>query len=336
MCTKNFFGVILVLLVFLLTISIGFFAIASEVAAAEGVFVLKLGHLADPANPYALGASKIAELVEERTDGKLIIKIFPSSQLGNAQKLIEGLVLGTLDFAMTTTAVLGQFEPKLLVFGFPYMMRDRAHAFKALDTIGIELGENLEAKGIKVLAYFENGIRHMINNKRQLNTPEDMKGLKMRVMSTPVYIELMKSFGADPTPMAFGEVYSACQQGTIDGLECPAVHFWQKRFFEVNKYITLTGHTYESEPLLISMKTWNKLPEEYQKILVEATAEALDYSRKIAIEQEAEFFQKIKDAGICQIDEVDIAPFAEQSKVVWEKLESTVGKDLIERIQAVQ
>ena len=336
MCTKKFFGVILILLVFLLTISVSFFAIASEAAAAEEVFELKLGHLADPANPYALGATKIAELVEERTDGKLVIKIFPSSQLGNAQKLIEGLVLGTLDFAMTTTAVLGQFEQKLLVFGFPYMMRDRAHAYKALDTIGMELGENLEAKGIKVLGYFENGIRHMINNKRQINTPDDMKGLKMRVMSTPVYIELMKSLGADPTPMAFGEVYSACQQGTIDGLECPAVHFWQMRFFEVNKYITLTGHTYESEPLMMSVKTWNRLPEDYQKILVEATAEALEYSRKIAVEQESDYFQKIKDSGICQIDEVDIAPFAEQSKAVWEKLESTVGKDLMERIQAVQ
>jgi tripartite ATP-independent transporter DctP family solute receptor len=300
MYTKKFFGVILVLLVFLLTIGIGFFAIASEAAAAGETFELKLGHLADPANPYALGATKIAELVEERTDGKLVIKIFPSSQLGNAQKLIEGLVLGTLDFAMTTTAVLGQFEPKLLVFGFPYMMRDRAHAYKALDTIGMELGEGLELKGIKVLGYFENGIRHMINNKRKINTPDDMKGLKMRVMSTPVYIELMKSLGADPTPMAFGEVYSACQQGTIDGLECPAVHFWQKRFFEVNKYITLTGHTYESEPFLMSMKTWNKLPEEYQKILVEATAEALEYSRKIAVEQESDYFQKIKDSGIFQ------------------------------------
>jgi len=336
MYTKKFFGVILVLLVFLLTISIGFFAFASEAAAAGEVFELKLGHLADPLNPYALGAAKIAELVEERTDGKVVIKIFPSSQLGKAQKLVEGLVLGTLDFAMTTTAVLGQFEPKLLVFGFPYMMRDRAHAYKALDTIGIELGKNLEPKGIKVLGFFENGIRHMINNKRKINSPDDMKGLKMRVMSTPVYIELMKSLGADPTPMAFGEVYSACQQGTIDGLECPAVHFWQKRFFEVNKYITLTGHTYESEPLMISMKTWNKLPEEYQKILLEATAEALEYSRKIAVEQESDYFQKIKDSGICQIDEVDIAPFAEKTKAVWEKLESTVGKDLIERIQAVQ
>jgi len=303
--------------------------------AAE-VMELKLGHLADPLNPYALGSARFAELVEERTNGQVVIKIFPSSQLGKAQKLIEGLVLGTIDFALTTTAVLGQFEPKLLVFGFPYMMRDRDHAYKALDTIGMELAESMEPKGLKVLCYMENGIRHMINDKRKLNSPDDMKGLKMRVMSTPVYIEMMKSLGADPTPMAFGEVYSACQQHTIDGLECPAVHFWQKRFFEVNKYITLTGHTYESEPMMISMKTWEKLSPEFQKIMLDAAAEACDYARKIAVEQEAGYFQQILDSGKCAIDKVDTAPFAEKTKIVWQILEEKVGRDLIERIQAVK
>ncbi len=308
----------------------------SAVQEAAGVLELKLGHLADPQNPYALGAVRFAELVEERTNGQVVIKIFPSSQLGKAQKLIEGLILGTVDFSLTTTAVLGQFEPKLLVFGFPYMMRDRDHAYKALDTIGMELAENLEPKGLKVLCFMENGIRHMINNKRKLNSPDDMKGLKMRVMSTPVYIEMMKSLGADPTPMAFGEVYSACQLHTIDGLECPAVHFWQKRFYEVNKYITLTGHTYESEPMMISMKTWEKLSPEFQDIMLEAAAEACDYARKTAVEQEAEYFQQIRDSGKCEIDTVDTAPFAEKTKIVWQILEEKVGKDLITRIQAVK
>ncbi len=305
-------------------------------AKAEAEYTLKLGHLADPKNPYAMGAERLADLVKERTGGKVEIKLFPSSQLGKAEKLIEGVVLGTIDFAMVTTAVLGQFEPKLLVFGFPYIFRDRAHAFKALDTIGFEVAKTLEPKGIKVLGFYENGLRHMINNKRKLNSADDMKGLKLRVMSTPVYIEMMKSLGADPTPMAFGEVYSACQQGTIDGLECPAVHFWQMRFYEVNKYITLTGHTYESEPLAMSMKTWNKLPEKYQKILVEANKDALVYSRQLSIDEEAGFFQKIRDTGKCAIDEVDTAPFAAKTKAVWKKLESKVGKDLIEKIQNVK
>jgi len=308
----------------------------SALAKDEDVIVLKLGHVAVPDNPYALGAARMAELVKEKTNGRVVIKLFPNSQLGNQEKLIEGIALGTIDFALTTTAVLGQFESKLLVFGFPYMMRDRAHAYKALDTIGMELGKNLEPKGIKVLGFYENGVRHMVNNKRKLEKPEDMEGLKMRVMTTPVYIELMKSLGADPTPMAFGEVYSACQQGTIDGLECPAVHIYQMKFYEVNKYVTKTAHTYESEVLTMSMKTWEKLPDDIQEILVQSNREALEYARELAVEQEAGFFKKISESGICNVDEVDIAPFKEKSKAVWVALESTVGKDLIDRIQAIE
>jgi len=339
MKSKSLVVKVAVLLILLTAMGNVLFAGGQEETAgkeAAEVLELKLGHLADPLNPYALGAARFAELVEERTNGQVVIKIFPSSQLGNAQKLIEGLILGTIDFSLTTTAVLGQFEPKLLVFGFPYMMRDRDHAYKALDTIGMELAESMEPKGLKVLCYMENGIRHMINNKRKLNSPDDMKGLKMRVMSTPVYIEMMKSLGADPTPMAFGEVYSACQLNTIDGLECPAVHIWQKRFYEVNKYITLTGHTYESEPMMISMKTWDKLSPEVQNIMLDAANEACDYARKIAVEQEAEYFQQILDSGKCAIDTVDTAPFAERTKIVWKILEDKVGKGLIEQIQAIE
>ena len=309
----------------------------SSPEASEGkIYELKLGHVAEPDNPYALGATRFAELVKERTNGKVIVKIFPSSQLGNQQKLIESLVFGSVDFAMTTTAVLGQFEENLLVFGYPYMFENRDHAYKALATVGIEVAANLENKGIKMLGYFENGIRHVINNKRPVHTPADMKGLKMRVMTTPVYVEMMKSLGADPTPMSFGEVYSACSTGTVDGLEVPAVHIWQKRFFEVNKYVSLTGHTYESEPLTMSMKTWNKLPEEYRNIIMESVKDALDYSRKLARDQESDFFQKIKDSGKTEIIEVDRSLFATSTKAVWVALETEQSAGLIERIQSLK
>lgn len=296
----------------------------------------KLGHVAEPDNPYALGAGFFADKVRERTEGKVVIKMFPSSQLGAEDKLIEGLILGSVDYALTTTAVLGQFEEKLLVFGFPYIFRDRAHAYKALDSVGMELGKGLEKKGIKILGYYENGIRHMINNKRRIGKPEDMKGLKMRVMPTQVYIELMKALGADPTPMAFGEVYSACQTGVIDGLECPAVHFWQKRFFEVNKYITLTAHTYESEVMMMSIKAWNKVPEAVHGIMTDAMAESLAYQRKLASDKESEFFSKIAGTGKASIDKVDTADFAKATRVVWDKLGAKVGMDLIDRIQAIK
>ena len=305
-------------------------------ASTDKVFELKLGHVAEPDNPYALGAVRFAEIMDARTNGKVKITIFPSSQLGNQQQLIESLILGNLDFALTTTAVLGQFEPNLLVFGYPYMFEDRNHAYAALDTVGIEIAKGLEPKGVKLLGFFENGIRHMINDTHPIKTPEDMKGLKMRVMTTPVYVELMKSLGADPTPMAFGEVYSACANGTVDGLEVPAVHIWQKRFFEVNKYISLTGHTYESEPLTMSMRTWEKLPGEYQEIMLEAIAEALDYSRTLAREQESDFFKKILDSGKAEIIEVDRSVFAEATKPVWDALATDNSDDLISRIQALR
>ncbi len=334
MLRKRLFSVIMVLIIGL-AVSTVFFQ-GPAFAKDEDVVVLKLGHVAVPDNPYALGAAKFAELVNEKTDGKVVIKLFPNSQLGNQEKLIEGIALGTIDFALTTTAVLGQFESKLLVFGFPYMMRNREHAYKALDTIGMELGKNLEPKGIKIMGFYENGVRHMVNDVKKLEKPEDMEGLKMRVMTTPVYIELMKALGADPTPMAFGEVYTACQQGTIDGLECPAVHIYQKKFYEVNKYVTKTAHTYESEVLTMSMRTWKKLPEDIQEILVESNREALEYARALAVEQEAGFFKKISESGICSVDEVDIEPFKEKSKAVWVTLQDTVGADLIDRIQAIE
>ena len=308
---------------------------SDEAADTDQVFELKLGHVADPDNPYALGGQRFADLVAERTDGNVTITIFPNSQLGSQQQLIESLILGNLDFALTTTAVLGQFEPNLLVFGYPYMFETREHAYAALDTIGMEVAEALEPRGVKVLGFFENGIRHMINNRRPIQTPEDMEGLKMRVMTTPVYVEMMRSLGADPTPMAFGEVYSAGSTGTIDGLEVPAVHIWQQRFFEVNRYLSLTGHTYESEPLTMSMRTWERLPAEYQQIIMEAVAEALVYSRALAQEQESEFFAQLADAGI-QINEVDRALFAQATETVWSALRTDTSDELIARIQALR
>ena len=329
---------IMMSIVLICTVSLAIFTGCSKKEAAattDKVYELKLGHVAEPDNPYALGGQRFADRMDELTGGKVKITIFPSSQLGSQQKLIESLVLGNLDFAMTSTAVLGQFEPDLLVFGYPYMFDSRNHAYAALDSIGIEVASNLEPKGVKLLGFFENGIRHMINNKKAIYTPEDMEDLKMRVMTTPVYVEMMKSLGADPTPMSFGEVYSACSTGAIDGLEVPAVHIWQKRFFEVNKYVSLTGHTYESEPLTISMKTWKKLPVEYQEAMKVAVADALEYSRKLARDQESDFFQKIKESGKTEINEVDRSIFADATKSAWAALKTDTSEELISQIQAL-
>jgi tripartite ATP-independent transporter DctP family solute receptor len=316
----------IVCLALVAVLAFGTVALAADVT-------IKLGHIADPKNPYAQGAQKFADLVTEKSGGSVEIQVFPSSQLGNQRDLVEGLTLGTVDMCMTSTAVLGNFLPKIAVFDLPFIFRDRDHTFKVLDSIGMDIAKGLEPRGIKVLGFFENGVRNMTNNVRPITKPEDVKGLKIRVMEQPVYIEMIKSLGGNPTPMAFGELFTALQQGVVDGQENPAAHIYTKRFFEVQKYISLTEHTYSAEPMLISMITWNKLNADQQKVLQEAASEAKDWQRQLAIDLESGYWDKIRESGKSEIlVDVDKEAFKQATKPVWDMFEDKVGADTIKAI----
>lgn len=304
----------------------------SEVKA----MVIKLGHIAEPTHPYALGAEEFARLVSEKSNGLMEVKVFPSSQLGGQKELIEGLVYGTIDMALAGTAVLGQFQPQISIFDLPFLFTDREHAYKSLDSVGMDIGKGLEPKGIKLLGYMENGIRHLTNNTREVNSPEDMKGLKIRVMTNPIYISMMENLGASPTPMAFGELYSAMQQGTIDGQENPSAHIWTKRFFEVQKYASLTAHAYAPEPVLMSMIKWNTLPEANKQIILDAAKEAIDWQRQLSTDQDTEFWNQIKATGKIKVTEVDRAPFMDATKSVYEEFAKIVGQENIDKIMALK
>ncbi|MGI6783457.1 MAG: DctP family TRAP transporter solute-binding subunit [Aminivibrio sp.] len=317
------------------------FLAALLVFAATGAFAaevtLKLGHIADPQNPYAMGAEKFAELVKEKTGGAVEIQIFPSSQLGNQRDLIEGLTFGTVDLTMTSTAVLGNFLTEAAVFDLPFIFRDIPHAYKALDTVGMEICKPLEKRGIKVLSMFENGVRHMTNNRNPIRKPEDVKGLKIRVMEQPIYIEMMKALDASPTPMAFGELFTALQQGVVDGQENPAAHIYTSRFFEVQKYISLTAHTYSAEPMLIAMSVWEGLSDDHKKAIQEAADEAKDWQRDLCRELEDGYWDKIRESGVSEInDDVDKAAFMEATKGVWAMFEDKLGKHNIEAVVNVK
>ena len=210
---------------------------------------LKLGHIAEPENPYGQGADYFAKLVKERSNGEIEIQVFPSSQLGNQRDLVEGLVFGTVDMTLTGTAVLGNFVPEVAVFDLPFIFRDIPHAYKALDTVGMDLCKLGEKQGMITLAIWENGVRHMTNNRQPIRTPEDMKGLKVRVMEQPVYIEMMKALGASPTPMAMSELYTALQKGVVDAQENPLAQIATKRFDEVQKYISVPWPGTGSPPI---------------------------------------------------------------------------------------
>jgi tripartite ATP-independent transporter DctP family solute receptor len=182
----------------------------------------------------------------------------------------------------------------------------------------------------------ENGIRHMTNNTRPVKSPVDMKGLKIRVMNNKVYIEMIKALGGSPTPMAFAELYSALQQGTVDGQENPSAHIFTKRFYEVQKYASLTGHAYAPEPVLISMKTWNKLSEKHRAILQEAATESIAWQRKLSEKEDENFWTKIKATKKISVISVDREPFIDATKKVYKEMAKTVGQDNIDKVQKME
>ncbi len=314
----------------------GLVAAAMAVPAWAADVTLKLGHIAVPSHPYGKGADKFAELVKEKSDGKIEIKVFPSSQLGGQKDLIEGMVFGAVDMALVGTAVLGQFQPQISIFDLPFLFEDRQHAYKSLDSVGMELGKSLEGRGIKLLGYMENGIRHMTNNTHPIKTPADLADLKMRVMTNKIFVEMMKSLGASPTPMAFSELYSAMQQGTVDGQENPSAHIFTKRFFEVQKYASKTAHAYSPEPMVMSMISWGKLNDEQKKIIEEAAKEAIAWQRKISEEQDNEYWKQIEATGKMEVIEVDRSKFAEATAPVIEMFAKTVGQENIDKINALR
>ncbi|KAB1442820.1 DctP family TRAP transporter solute-binding subunit [Pseudodesulfovibrio senegalensis] len=311
-------------------------SVVIAVPAFAGKVVIKLGHIAEPIHPYGQGADHFAKLVKEKSGGEIEVKVFPTSQLGGQKDLIEGLIFGTVDMALVGTAVLGQFQPQISLFDLPFLFQDREHAYKSLDTVGMKIGKDLEPKGIKLLGYMENGIRHLTNNIRPVKTPADMTDLKIRVMTNKIYIEMMKALGASPTPMAFGELYSAMQQGTVDGQENPSAHIWTKRFFEVQKYASKTAHAYAPEPVVISMITWSRLTPAQQKIIQDSADEAIAWQRQLSEKQDKEFWDKIKATGKIEVIEVDRTAFIEATRPVYKQFADVVGQDNIDAVEALK
>ncbi len=235
-------------------------------ASAQDVIKLKLGHVAPTDEPYHQAAEKFAELVKKNTGGAVEIQIFPNSLLGGQRELLEGLQLGSVDITLTTAAVLSSFLPKTQVIELPFMFRDSEHVYKVVDgPLAKEIYEGDEKKKMKVIDTWENGFRIITNIVRPIEKPEDMKGVKIRVMENKMYIEMFKALGANPTPMARGELFTGLQTKVVDGQENPLGQIYTSRFYEVQKYISLTGHTYSPEAVVFSLATWKKIPAKHQE-----------------------------------------------------------------------
>ncbi len=303
----------------------------ANIRAAE--FDLVEAHTTTPDHPYSLGMVRYAQLVRERTGGRVNIQIHDSRQLGDERQVVEGLQLGTIDLTVTSTGPLGGFVPAINVVDLPFLFRDAPHAYAVLDgPIGQSLLQKFTDVGIVGLAFWENGFRHITSSKRPVREPADLKALKIRVMENKVHQAAFRQLGADATPMAWGEVFTSLQQGLLDAQENPIPIIATFKLYEVQHYLSLTGHVYSPAPVLMSQKVWQRMPPDLQKIMRDTAREVAGFERELVRSQEQQQLGELKAKGMVVI-EPDKAAFRDALKPVFEQFEAQFGRDLVERIR---
>ncbi|WP_341644539.1 TRAP transporter substrate-binding protein [Thauera sp. SDU_THAU2] len=250
---------------------------------AQAATTLKIGWTTSDGerDPYAVGARAFKEAAERLSNGELSVQLFPNRQLGDERQMLEGMRFGTVDGGIITNAVIAQLEPAFQLNDMPFLFGNEAQAHRVLDgEYGAELAKRLQAKGIVTLGYMEGGFRSMVNNKRPIVEPNDVNGIKFRVMQNPIYINMFNALGGSAVPMAWGETFTAVQQGTIDGLEIPLAVTQANKYDEVTKYLSLTNHTYSVLGFVISKRSLDKLKPEQREAVLGAAKEAVAAQRK--------------------------------------------------------
>ncbi|NWQ42868.1 DctP family TRAP transporter solute-binding subunit [Bacillus sp. EB106-08-02-XG196] len=304
---------------------------------AKAEYVLRLGHLQTETHPYHKGATKFKELLESKSDGRIQIDIFPSSQLGNGRDQIEGAQIGSIHFHIGSVAPVTNFAPKFNVLNIPYLFESREHAFKVLDgEIGEDLASNLPNRGLINLGFMENGWRHMTNNKQPIKTSYDASSLKIRVQESPPYISFIKALGSTPVPVPFGELYTALEQKVVDGQENPLAQIYLNKFNEVQKYLTLTAHNYDAAVFIMSKTTFDTLPADLQQVVKESAKEAIKYERQVALDDENELLENLRKTDIEIEENPDLNSFRKAVRPVYKEFEESIGKDLFDKIDALK
>lgn len=301
-------------------------------AHAQTKTVIKLGWTTSDSaqDPYAIGARAYKTALEAASKGSIDVQLFPNRQLGDEKPMLEGLRFGTVDAAIITNAVVAQIEPGFQLNDLPFLYSSEPQAHKVLDgSVGAELTKRLASKGITLLGYMEGGFRNMINNKKPVQTPADVTGVKYRVMQNPVFIDMFSSLGGSAVPMAWSETFTAVQQGTIDGLEIPLAVIDASKYFEVTKYLSLTNHTYSAIELLISNRTMEKLTADQRKAVVEAARIAVVEQRKASGENARQMVGVLQGKGMKVNNISDPAAFRKSVAPVYEKFKVSIGAELM-------
>ncbi|MDI6600826.1 MAG: TRAP transporter substrate-binding protein [Thermoanaerobacteraceae bacterium] len=308
---------------------------SSQVPAEKKI--IKVGIGLNEQSPQYQGLLKFKELVEGGSNGKFEVQLYANSQLGDDTKMMQSLRMGTLEMTCPSTAPIAGLNKQFMVFDLPFLFPNEQVADRVLDgPIGQKLLDSLSASGIKGLAYWENGYRDLTNSVKEVKSPADLKGLKIRTMENPVHLASFRAMGANPTPMPFGELFTAMQQKTIDGQENPLTTIYLQKFYEVQKYVTLTHHFYSPFVFMMSQKFWDELSKEDQDLIQKAALEAGAYERQVNREQMAKMEQNLKDAGmvVTELTEEQRQAFVDATKDVASQFENEIGKDIIAEVMA--
>jgi len=320
------------------SLSLVYLAVVYVISACQeerDVRVLRLAHSLNLRHPVHLTLEYLAERVREKSDGHLIVEVFPNEQLGTEKEQIEALQIGYMAMTKTSTAPMESFVPELKIFGIPYLFRDSEHFWKVVQgPIGKKLLEAGVDKGLKGLCYYDAGARSFYA-KKPITSPDDLKGLKVRVMQSIMAMEMIETMGASPTPIPWGELYTALDQGIVDAAENNPPSFETSRHFEVCKYYILDEHVRVPDMLVISTGVWNRLSPQEQAILEEAVEESVVYNRKAWAEAEIASLNAVKAAGVTVI-EPDKTLFQQAVGPMWERYKNTELGDLIRQIQEVR
>lgn len=301
------------------------FCTLSNFQASAAPIIMKFSDQVNEENPHYAANVYFAERVAEKTKGAIEVKVFPSSQLGDVRETLEGALIGTVEMTKAAAGSLSSFVPEFSIFSLPYIFTDREQVFAALDgKVGEILAQKLEQSGFKLIAYYDTGFRSIFNQKRPINSLEDMKGLKIRVMNDPIMIDTINTLSALATPLAYGELYTALQQGVVDGAEQPPVALYAMKFYEVAKYFSLTNHFYDLNVVVMGKIFFDKLTPEQQQAVLEAGQETQAYERKLWKEYEDGIIDKLKAEGM-EVNTLDLAPFQKAVEAILEKNKEKVG-----------
>lgn len=320
---------------FPVAIAFGMWLSFHQDASAEFKATMKLASAVPPDHPYNVGGQRLADLIKERTNGRIDIKIYPSGQLGKGEReMTEGVQQGAIELLVSSTGPQGGFSPSINILDFPFLFRDYDHVDLVLDgPIGRKLLDDFEKANLKGLAFWENGFRHLTNSKLPVRKAEDAKGLKIRTMENKVHLAAFKAAGLNPTPMAWGEVFTALQQRVIDGQENPVAVIYSSKLWDAGqKYLSLTAHVYSPAILLMNKKLFDSMPKEDQELFLKTALEVAKFQRKLNRESEEQKLREIVTKGVQVIRDVDRESFKKAMSPIYDEFSSQFPKAQIEAI----